>query len=196
MNYEFPVIKHIDEVLPHVQGREEFVVADRDTFIVINYIMQTSDTFRPITEPGDLIRRECRGMIFDKATGKVIGRRYHKFFNIMEREETLLEHINFDKPHVILEKLDGSMITPFITSDGVFRVGTKMGETEIAQQAKEFILARPSLHKFCIKTCTEGYTPIFEWCSLKNRIVVAYPEDKLVLTAIRHMVTGQYIPFF
>ena len=37
-----------------------------------------------------------------------------------------------------------------------------------------------------------GFTPIFEWCSRKNRIVVDYPEDKLILTAVRLNSTGTY----
>jgi RNA ligase len=35
-------------------------------------------------------------------------------------------------------------------------------------------------------------TPIFEWCSRKQRIVVDYPEDRLVLIALRGTVTGEY----
>ena len=37
-----------------------------------------------------------------------------------------------------------------------------------------------------------GKTPIFEWCSRKQRIVVDYPEDRLVLIAIRDNITGEY----
>jgi len=40
-----------------------------------------------------------------------------------------------------------------------------------------------------------GMTPIFEWCSRKNRIVVDYLEDQLILTAIRDTVTGLYIHY-
>lgn len=38
-------------------------------------------------------------------------------------------------------------------------------------------------------------TPIFEWCSRKQPIVIDYPEDKLVLTAIRHNITGEYFNY-
>jgi RNA ligase len=37
-----------------------------------------------------------------------------------------------------------------------------------------------------------GWTPIFEWCSNKNRIVLDYPEDRLVLTAVRSFQAGYY----
>jgi RNA ligase len=40
-----------------------------------------------------------------------------------------------------------------------------------------------------------GLTPIFEWCSRQQRIVVDYPEDRLVLIAIRDNVTGEYASY-
>ena len=38
-------------------------------------------------------------------------------------------------------------------------------------------------------------TPIFEWCSRKQRIVIDYPEDRLVLTAMRQLHTGEYVTY-
>ena len=29
-----------------------------------------------------------------------------------------------------------------------------------------------------------GFTPLFEWCSRRSKIVVDYPEDQLVLTGL------------
>ena len=40
-----------------------------------------------------------------------------------------------------------------------------------------------------------GFTPIFEWCSRKQRIVIDYPEDRLVLLALRNNVSGEYKPY-
>jgi hypothetical protein len=31
--------------LPHIQGRDEFVVAERDSYTVINYVVSMADTF-------------------------------------------------------------------------------------------------------------------------------------------------------
>lgn len=41
----------------------------------------------------------------------------------------------------------------------------------------------------------KDYTPLFEWCSYKQQIIVSYPEDMLVLTAIRNNATGEYVRF-
>jgi tRNA splicing ligase len=61
--------------------------------------------------------------VFSKE-GKVIARRYHKFFNINEIDETKVENIDTSQPFVILEKLDGSMVSPYI-SEGKLRFATK-----------------------------------------------------------------------
>jgi len=59
-------------------------------------------------------------------------------------------------------------------------------------QAEVFIAQNPQYIDFARDCIGEGYTPIFEWCSNKNRIVLDYPEDQLILTSVRHMITGEY----
>ena len=41
----------------------------------------------------------------------------------------------------------------------------------------------------------QNRTPIFEWCSRQQPIVIDYPEDMLVLTGIRHNQTGEYLSY-
>jgi RNA ligase len=189
-HYSFPRITSIDDVLPAIKDKPEFIVAERDHYNVVNYIVSTSDTFpEPLTEP-DRILRECRGIIFGK-DGKVIARRLHKFFNVNEREETQMHSIDLSRPHKLLEKLDGSMITPIPIGDHI-RWGTKMGLTEVAFKAEEFIAKHPEYVAFAEYCIDNGTTPIFEFCSRKQRIVLDYPEERLVLTAVRDNTTGTY----
>ena len=97
MFYDFPEIKTIQDVLPHIEGRDEFKVIEKDWYTVINYAVAFEDTFSLIRERSHhnmKIRRECRGLIFDTTTGQLISRPYHKFFNAGEREETQLNKIN------------------------------------------------------------------------------------------------------
>jgi RNA ligase len=193
MFYDFPHITHINDVLPHISGREEFRVIEKDGYTVINYAVAFEETFKwDANEPvGSAIRRECRGLIFDKE-GKLVSRPFHKFFNAGEKEETQLNKINLYEPHVVLEKLDGSMIRPIPTVKG-FKLATKAGVTEIAQQAEEFIAEKPEYAKFIRSSIACGFTPIFEWVSRKNRIVVDYPKDNLILTAVRDNLSGTYL---
>lgn len=197
MKYEFPLITNISQVLPLIADKPEFIVAVKDgDYTVINYVVQMADTFPPVETEAHAILRELRGMIFKTSTGEVIARRLHKFFNVNEKTETQLHEIDFTRPHVILEKLDGSMITPIPMADWSLRWGTKMGCTEVAVPVEEFISRNPQYVEFA-KMAT-GYmrsTPIFEWCSRKQAIVIDHPVDKLVLIAMRRNESGRYIPY-
>lgn len=202
MRYQFPSITHLDEVRPAIAGSNEFIIAERDWGYVVNYMVSMPDTFPEVKTAGGsaamrkeatlhkAIRRECRGLLF-YPDGRIMARRLHKFFNINERDETQFNRIDFTQPHVILEKLDGSMITPVVVGDTI-RWGTKMGITDVSMGAEEFVARNPNYHEFADLHLDRGQTPIFEWCSRKQRIVVDYPTDRLVLIAIRNNITGEY----
>jgi len=200
MNYEFPEINHINDVLPHIEGWDEFRVMEKDWYTVINYMVAFEETFSYDSPDGSdsyhnmSVRRECRGLIFDTKTGDLISRPYHKFFNAGERDETQVNKINLYEPHVVLEKLDGSMIRPIPTKEG-FRLATKAGITDVAMNAEVFVADKPHYATFIHKCFQRNVTPIFEWCSRKNRIVVDYPEDQLILTAMRNVFDGSYVTY-
>lgn len=217
MRYQFPEIRHLDDVRQAIEGRDEFIIAERDWGFVVNYMVTMPDTFPPINtiliangdeqmrgesngpvfETNDdylaALRRECRGLLF-YPDGKIMSRRLHKFHNVNERAETQHDLIDLNQPHVILEKLDGSMITPVVTESGL-RWGTKMGLTEVSMQAEEFVARNPDYREFAEFAIGAGYTPIFEWCSRKQRIVVDYREDRLVLIAVRNTISGEYVSY-
>ena len=187
MNYEFPTITNISDVLPAIEGRDEFVVAVKEGYTVINYNVMMADTF------DCPIRRECRGIIFDTESGDILRRPFHKFFNVNEREETQDHVVDLSQDHRILEKLDGSMIAPFMIWPGEMVWGTKMGATDVAKPVEEFVETHPNYRQFAKFVISRGYTPIFEWCSRKQRIVLDYKEDQLILTAMRDLTTGRYM---
>jgi RNA ligase len=193
MKYKFPHIDHLDQVRPVIQDVDGFILAEKDWGWVANYVQMGPHVFPTVQTEADAIRRECRGLIFDK-NGKLISRPLHKFFNIGERDETRPENVDLSQPHVILEKLDGSMVRP-IPLDGAFRLGTKMGMTDVSMQAEVWLVDHPN-YKSYIQWCLgHNATPIFEWCSRKQRIVIDYPEDRLVLIAVRYNQTGEYEPY-
>lgn len=195
MHYNFPIITHIDDVTPHISGRDEFVVADKGDYIVINYNVGFEDTFDiDADDPlAGAMRRECRGLIF-YPDGRLMSRPFHKFFNVGEREETQVHNIDLSQPHVIMEKMDGSMIRP-IDVNGTLRLATKMGVTDTSIAAERFLDTLPirdNLVKLMFNWTHRGLTPIFEFVSPKNRIVVDYDKPNLVLLAVRYNRTGEY----
>ena len=205
MKYEFPRITHLDEVRAVIKDLPEFIIAERDWGFAVNYLVSGPDTFPGVHTAGGSprmreeatraksIRRECRGLLF-YPDGRIMSRRLHKFWNVNERDETQLHRIDLGQPHVILEKLDGSMVTPVFTDAGV-RWGTKMGITDVSMQAELFVADHAQYEVMALECHDLGLTPIFEWCSRKQRIVVDYPEDRLVLIAMRDNITGDYVSY-
>lgn len=199
MNYKFPVIKYISDVLYAISGRDEFVVVDKGKYTIINYNVMMADTFPVIEEPFPMaaaIRRECRGISFCSKTGKILRRPLHKFFNVNEREETQLHELDFSKEHWIDTKVDGSMIAPFIVDNEIVW-GTKMAAQDFHELVHAHVTgpeAEGNYLNFTRELIEAGYTPIFEFVSRKKRIVVDYPEDDLILLAVRKMDTGEFVP--
>lgn len=197
--HSFPTITNLNEVLPHVLGKPEFVVKDCGDHYIINYNVNFEDTFPPIQHVGSnflaIMRRECRGIAFDKKTGEVIRRPPHKFFNLNEREETQLNNIDTtEEPIRFYEKLDGSMISAYKSNDRLI-FGTQMGETDIAAMVHQYVAKHPSYGEFAAFAINNGWTPTFEFCSRKNRVVIDHPEDRLVLLVMRQMNSGAYMPY-
>lgn len=191
MDYAFPIIRTIHDVLPAIQGREEFIVAEREFGTVINYAVAFPDTFT-MGGPEDTmaaIRRECRGIIFD-TEGRIMSRPYHKFFNVNEKEETQSHRLDLTRPHMVMDKLDGSMIRP-IRMGGVIRLATKMGVTDIAVEAERLLIEEQ--YEWLERVMINRLTPIFEYVAPTNKIVVDYAEPQLILTGMRDNQQGIYL---
>jgi RNA ligase len=60
--------------------------------------------------------------------------------------------------------------------------------------AEAFVARNPVYNDFAAVMMAHGYTPIFEWMSPDNRIVIDYSEESLVLLAVRENVSGKYVP--
>ena len=111
-------IKDLNQILPKIQGKDEFVVIDKDDYIVIDYVFQGPFTF---DSPEAL---ECRGIKFNK-DGSILARPFQKFFNHGERGHEL----DSTRPHTVLEKLDGSMIHSAMLNDQIVLM-TRKGITD------------------------------------------------------------------
>jgi RNA ligase len=198
----FPIIEHLDEVLAAIDGREEFMVHRNAElgFVSVLYRYAMADTFPDPNEAGidaaerrrRQIVRECRGITFDTASGKVIARKFHKFFNLGERDETQPHRIDWSRPHLRLVKADGSLMTPMVLADRV-RWASKMGVTKVSQPVEAFVAGRDNYLRLAHDAHRLGVTAQFEWCSSEaQRIILDYPESMLVLLAIRDNPTGHY----
>jgi T4 RnlA family RNA ligase len=198
----FEYADNITDYLQAIKDCPEFVVVEKPGGItIINYNVMLPTTFpdpATATSPQErrnfILRRDCRGLVFDTATGEILHKRLHKFFNVNENDEMHFSKLDLTEPHIILEKLDGSLISSLWTQHGL-RWGTKMGETDVAAVASEFVKNHPQYENFAYECHDSGLTPLFEWCSRKSKIVLDYPNDQLVLIAIRCNLSGNYISY-
>ncbi len=174
-------IEHIDDVLPHLPSDVGIVVSDRPEVRIIDYVFTTDATF------ATAVARECRGLKF-APDGRILARPLHKFFNIGEKQSA--GEIDWSQPHVILDKLDGSMIHPCFLGERLTFM-TRMGESRQAKAA--LAQADEAVLRLSRDLLTEGMTPVFEFTSPDHRVVLAYPETSLTLIAVRETVSGTYL---
>ena len=197
----YPHLTNIQPVLDAIQGVPG-IVASRTPhgYNVVDYqYILPGETFRDITTltpeaaTNELLRRECRGIKYNNH-GDIIARPYHKFFNIGEMDETHPDRISINGEHspLYLSKLDGSMIHPTYLPN-TSPLHTRKGQNDVSAQANRFIDDQPNYHRFIADTRQAGYTPIFEWCTPQNTIVLHHDTDELIITNIRHIASGDYL---
>ncbi len=187
MTATYPTIRCLDDVLPALVGRDEFIVRSTPELTWIDYVYVLPDSF------DDPIRRECRGIKF-YPDGKIAARPLHKFFNVGERPGSLPEDIDWTRPHHLIEKLDGSMVNPVALADDEGQVGwrltTRKGLTNVARAAEEYLtLGHLEMFTALGDLCM---TPTLEYVGPTNQIVVRYAEPRLVLLAARTKTSGEY----
>lgn len=177
------------QALSAIKDKPEFTCKDKGSYSIIDYNLKQKNTFIGKTEFDSFVLKNLRGTAFDNITGDIVRLGYGVFFNLGEFPETDAV-LDFEEDHLITQKVDGSCIFPIYVKEQDFVLGTRAGVTDISQMAVEFISDKPHYSEF-INWCRScDMTPIFEFCSRKNRVVIDYPEDMLILTGIRHIKTG------
>lgn len=201
----FPVMTSIDPLIEAISGMPEIGFREIPDlgYGYIMYQVNFEETFAapalaktPEEYARRVLIREARGVKYDLETRQIIQRPYHKFFNLGEKPETQPYEIDWSRPHVILEKLDGSMIIPMVTSKvhGLLWT-TKRGVSGVSETTADFLKANPHYVVFAFDMIERGLTPIFEWCTTRQRIILEYAVDRLVLTGVRNNLTGEYLVY-
>lgn len=174
---------------PNVRFREEIV--DGVSLTIVCYMISDDDLWKSKSP----LSFETRGATFNTETGALVALPFEKFFNVNEKEWTQAARVSdvmirFGAEAV--EKLDGSMINAALVNGKIHLKTKKSFESDVAIYAQSAMTEEVSkLSKFLIK---EGYTPIFEFTSPENRIVIDYgekPEFRLI--AARCMNHGIYM---
>jgi len=134
--------------------------------------------------------QDCRGLILEMGTWRVMSMAFRKFFN---SGETHAAKIDWNTAH-ILEKLDGSLIQLYFddhknkwfaattgTAEGEGEVNNKMGTTF----NDLFFKILKETYGFDITKLNSNFTYVFELTTPYNIVVKPHGESSVTLLAIR-----------
>lgn len=172
--------------LDHLRNNKQIRFAEEtindETVTIVCYMVASHDLW-------DIpYAKECRGIVFN-SQGACVSRPLHKFHNVGEREDTQVH--NLPELTEILEKRDGSLLVPVLVGGKIAWKTKKSFYSEVAVEASKHV--PENITRFSHWMVSHNFTPIFEYTSPFNKIVLDYgPEPKFVLLAIRHNSTGRY----
>ena len=191
----YPIINNFSDLLPYIKDREEIKVFEEsvagETVITVCYMIAKEDTFNSEW------LRECRGIVFEKKTGRLLSRPFHKFFNIGEKNDTRIENIQGLKILAVKEKIDGSMVIPVLINGSIYCKTKKSFNSDVALKATSFIEKTrdnrdKNLYTMIKELLIQGKTPLFEYTDPDCRIVITYEQPELKLITVRDNITGKY----
>jgi hypothetical protein len=231
MHGQFPIFE--GNILPHVReaiaGRLEFVERRYDDYIAFDYKNASPGTFSSSAAATakqnaknrylGAVRRECRGLLLCAHTGRVLARRFHKFFNVNENAEASDANIALPSAEALLccsvtFKLDGSLCSPFLVPspspsccDSTYPCQSSPSLSPPTLKWATRCVENDDIPRFCAEEAPHmGYaalcrhflnnnvTPLFEWSEAAKIVgVIKHAENSLILLAARNNRCGSYV---
>jgi len=196
MNGIFPILE--DDILHSLKeitrNNSVFVERDFGEYSAFDYKSATHIDFPNPTQFKNNkdkwmagLKREMRGLIVCNKTGRVLARRFHKFFNVNECDESQLDNIQFDSNSILTKKIDGSLVSPFLLNNS------------IVWALRGVIIDKINSNIYCdfVQHCIlNNFTPLFEFCESDHIVgIIEHAQNMLILLAVRHMITGNYMKY-
>ncbi len=138
---------------------------------------------------------ECRGIMFDVTDPENVCLKslpMEKFFNLYENPFTI--DLDLNTVTKIYEKADGSLISTYILDNQLLlkSKGSLISEHCISAMKWLDLDENKKLKNDIYNIAMNNKTVNMEWCSLEQRIVLAYPIPSLKMLNIRDHETGLY----
>lgn len=136
--------------------------------------------------------RNLRGITFREDTKEILALPLHKFWNLGENQCTEINTVRNKNILRVTEKYDGSLVY-FFMINGELCCKTKLNSfSEQAIIAMDIVEENDVLKKSIIELIQNGYTPMFEYISPQNQIVIKYDDEDLKYIGARNMTDGTY----
>jgi len=193
------MLKIQEYILKH--GLEKAVESfNLKTRVYENKILLKYDQLSSPTVMANKETQECRGLILEKGTWKVLSLAFTKFFN---SEEGNAHKIDWNTAHV-LEKLDGSLITAYWDEDKQewfgATTGTAEGEGEVNNKTgttfnQLFWNTLTEKYSFKKENLNKNFCYAFELTTPYNIVVKPHGESSATLLMVRNVLTLDEVPF-
>ncbi len=117
-----------------------------------------------------------------------------KFFNLNQVENTLYSAVKNKKIIGVAEKEDGSLIAVMKLPNGsLFPKTIGSFENDQTEGARKILDDNENLRYFIKSTLDTDYTPLFEYVSWDNRIVLKYSKPELRFIGVRDNISGDFV---
>lgn len=169
------------------QDPYNLIIKEKDNLVLFKYHQMDSDLNEPICQ-------ECRGLILEKDTWRVVRCAFFKFFNY---GESLAAPIDINSMRVE-EKIDGSLISLYYY-ENEWRIASNSNidarDSQLVLPTEEFKNFEELFHYAakdldCSKLNPEN-TYTFELTSIYNKVVITYNETKITHIGTRNNSTLQ-----
>ena len=170
------------------------IIKEDDAYVLLKYSQLNSDFSKKIV-------KECRGIILDKETLRVVSFPFTKFFNQIEPYAAKIDW----KSARVLDKIDGSLISLWYdrgcwhwsTSGNIDASKTEFSTTDLIQLKcpvktwQELIELADNYKDIDWEKLDKNCTYMFELVSPYTKVVIPYPYIRLHHLATRNNVTYQ-----
>jgi len=194
MHYESTLYDELMELI-HAPDSPFYIVEHQMegvTFRVFNYRLASYSDF---LKPSAL---EARGIMFEMEDGRMkrlASLPPRKFFNF--KENPLVMDIDFSKADIVMDKMDGSIMTTYMIHGNTYLKSKTSLASEQANAAMEFLFngENDRLLKYLEYMEQAKFSVSLEWTSPVHRIVLPYQEDKLTVLHVRDRDDGKVLAY-
>jgi RNA ligase len=185
-----------DNLLNYTKTGEVFYIADQTfkgrKYRIFSYRL---GAYTPFMQPDAL---EGRGIMFEMDENdqpvRLAARTMHKFFNLNENPSTMNLNIAQNNIEIIMDKVDGSLISTYLDHEGELQLKSKtsLGSDQV-QMAWKVLNADPALKEILTEIAQHGYATVnMEYLGPDNRIVIGYETPQLRILNTRAIESGEY----
>lgn len=181
--------------LEHLKNELGIKIKEHDVLplVILNYDQLNSSKLNPIS-------MECRGLILEKDSWRVVAKGFTRFFNFGEALE-ITNNFDWSNPVECHAKEDGSYINVFWYGDPTapraqWRMSTRgsFGTDELlgTNGDRWLDLVHGLLPNNFINEARKDVNYVFELTSPFNKVVRHYPQPQLVLLSAFNTIDGEY----